>query len=275
MKIFSSNRSFFLFLIVFSFTFISADLARSTFAPGGYTGAEGTTCISCHGGFPLNASGGSVIINGLPATYTPGATYDNISVTITHGTADRKRWGFAMKAVANGNAIGTFTENNPNVYINQTDREVGHTNAPTTNPSNSFIFSNLSWTAPTNPTSAQQNITFFVSANASGDNGDYIYASSQSIPLNTTSTEEINSIIQKMNIITNGKNLNIQLSLSRISNIQASIYAVGGQKILALPLSRYNAGNQNININGNHLPGGTYILVIENDGKTVTKKFIL
>ncbi|MFN9710266.1 MAG: T9SS type A sorting domain-containing protein [Bacteroidota bacterium] len=276
MKRFNRSRFFFLFLIIFSLTFISADLASSGFPPAGYTGAEGRTCINCHGGNPLNAGGGSVVIEGLPPFYSPGATYNNISVKIIHAATDRTRWGFAMKAVANGNAIGTFSANNTNVNINTAAREVGHANAPFTNPSNTYTFSNISWTAPSNPTSAQQNITFFVSANTVGDNGYFIYASSQGISLNTTSTNDINdSPIEKINIINEIKNLNIQFLLSRNSIIKASIYTLSGQKTVTVPAKRYNAGNQTIIINGNHLPGGTYILVIENDGKTVSKKFNL
>ena len=178
-----------LFLIVFvvcSFVFISANKKNyASYAPVGYTGAQTKTCTSCHSGTNnLNASGGSVVINNLPATYTPGTKY-NFTVTIKHASANRYSWGFAVKAVATSSTTtvaGTFSTTNPNTAI--ASNELGHSNAPTTGASNTYTFSNLSWTAPTNPTTAQQNITFYVVGNAAngiGDGGDFIYSATQKI----------------------------------------------------------------------------------------------
>jgi hypothetical protein len=267
--------------IICSFIFISADTKYSGAAPTGNTGAEGSTCRNCHGGNPLNASGGSVTIDGLPSTYTPGQTY-NFTVKINHGNSDRKRWGFAVKAVTSTNptVVGTFSENNPNALIS--DGEIGHSNAPTTTSSNTYTFNNLSWTAPANPSpnSDATNIIFYVIGNAAdgvtGMPGDFIYTTTQTVTLNTPSS--VNESVlshQNVNIATAGKSILVDFSLSKPSSIQPIIYSLGGQKLLNLPEKKYNSGKHNINIDGSNLSGGTYLLIIQNNGKALSKKFVL
>ncbi len=261
--------------------FMSADVLYSGAAPTGNTGAEGSTCRNCHGGNPLNASGGSVTIDGLPSTYTPGQTY-NFTVKINHGNSDRKRWGFAVKAVTSTNptVAGTFSENNPNALIS--DGEIGHSNAPTTTSSNTYTFNNLSWTAPANPSSNSDatNIIFYVIGNAAdgvtGMPGDFIYTTTQTVTLgNTSSVNESFLLPENVRIATTGKSILVDLNLTKPSTIQPAIYSLGGQKLLSLPAKKYNSGKQNINIDGSNLPGGTYLLMIQNNGKSVSKKFVL
>lgn len=159
--------------------FTSASFFSST-APSGYTGEFGFDCSGCHGSFAANSGGGSVTVSGIPSgtSYVPGQAYP-ITVTISHGTANRLRWGFSL-AVRNelGQAAGSFTSTNPNV-VELTTGEVGHQGAVVTPASASYTYSGFSWIAPSNPTVSDRNLRFFAVGNAANGNGsssgDYIH----------------------------------------------------------------------------------------------------
>ena len=76
--------------------------------PANRSGVSGVTCSTsgCHGQFPANAGEGNVSITGLPAEWTPGATYP-LQVSVAH-PGDRQ-YGFQMTAVdSNGAQAGGF-----------------------------------------------------------------------------------------------------------------------------------------------------------------------
>ena len=168
---------------------LQSSVTRVTYssqAPQGYTGANGSTCVDCHSSFGLNSGGGSVAVNGLPTSdYVPGKKYD-FSLTITHGEADRKRWGFSIKAVnGTGNSVGSFSSSNSNADPN--GDELSHSGAISTGSTNTYTYDNLYWTAPS---AAGEKINFYYVGNASdnsGDNqGDYIYSSMTTVALPLT-----------------------------------------------------------------------------------------
>jgi hypothetical protein len=171
-----------LFSIIITLQSTIKKVDSSSNPPNGYSGSTGVYCNSCHGSFSLNSGGGSISVNGLPGyTYTPGQTY-NFTLTISHGAADRKKWGFLISAINSGNNIGTFSSTNTNAQVNSS--ELGHNSAVTTTSQSSYTYSNLSWTAPSTPNLP---ITFYFAGNAANSNGstngDYIYSSSQIIAL--------------------------------------------------------------------------------------------
>lgn len=101
-------------LLLVSFT--SLALARSNNPPSSRTGAfavatvaaEGN-CTGCHSGQLLNEPSGSVAILGIPALYTPGATYPlTVSVTSTQTAGDPVNlgWGFEITSVRADNGGG-------------------------------------------------------------------------------------------------------------------------------------------------------------------------
>jgi hypothetical protein len=169
-------------VIVGLFTIIT--LSSETFfsgqAPSGYTGEFGNNCTSCHSSFAPNSGGGDVTIAGLPSgRYTAGQSYP-ISVTISHGTSNRTRWGFALAVRNNfGETVGTFTSTNPNAALIGT-AEIGHQAAVITPPSSTYTYNNFKWVAPVNPTPNDLNLSFYVVGNAANNNsstsGDFIYA---------------------------------------------------------------------------------------------------
>lgn len=162
-------------------------------APTGYTTAPGlnvTTvknCTSCHGDYSLNVAGGGIVLTGLPAIYTPGTSYP-FTVKISHATANRSVWGFAIKAIdtLTHAVVGTWTTTNANSSIKGTaggsTYELSHANSVTSVASLSYTYSNLNWVAPASPTASQARVKFYVSAVA-GDNNrneanDYVYSTS-------------------------------------------------------------------------------------------------
>jgi len=174
--------------------------------PLSYTGAPKATTPNlgqirycnnsgCHQNFALNNAGGSVVATGLPSlNYSSGAIY-NFSLKITHAVADKKNWGFAIKAVnaVDNKVVGTFSTTNTNATLKGTTTgntaELSHSNAAATATANTFSYINLQWTAPTIPTVNEANIKFYIVGNAGdGDGsevGDYIYTSIVSAALNT------------------------------------------------------------------------------------------
>jgi len=81
--------------------------------------------------------------------------------------------------------VGTFSSTNPNAATN--GNELSHFNAPsfTTNQLG-YTYTNLRWTAPASPTTADGIINFFiagVSGNGSGSSGDFVYATARTVTL--------------------------------------------------------------------------------------------
>ncbi len=152
---------------------------NSTAPPQGYTGFTGSYCNNCHSGNVLNDLGGSVTVSNLPVgIYTRGATY-NFSITITHASPDRTRWGFSIVARNSlGMPVGTFSSTNPNAEPN--GNELSHKNAVFTGAQSSYTYSNLRWTAPAAPAAEDMNISFYFVGNAANGNGntlgDFIYS---------------------------------------------------------------------------------------------------
>jgi hypothetical protein len=161
---------------------------RSLQPPYNYTGADVSTCAQCHGN--LNSGGGTISAPGLPvAGYMKGQAYD-FNILVSHPEL-RGRWGFAITARdANNAAVGTFTTTNPNAAL-MID-ELSHLNA-VFQSGTSFSYNNLRWTAPANPTIAQQTVKFsFIGNAANGDGGtggDFIYSGTANSTMVTPSNQ--------------------------------------------------------------------------------------
>ncbi len=153
-------------------------LAFSFNPPDEKTGApnEGT-CLDCHVGNDLNASGGSLMLT-VPQVYTPGQVYD---IMVNLSRSGQSRWGFQMTALNENNVrAGTFATADGNTQLTETNKYIEHTSAGTAagkRNSNQWTFK---WTAP-NIDVGQ--ITFYAAGNAAnnadGTAGDYIYTQSE------------------------------------------------------------------------------------------------
>jgi hypothetical protein len=180
-----------LFLVLTSFSI----LMRSAVPPQGYTGAAGRNCTSCHGGAALNSGGGTISLSGLPSGgFSPGTAYD-FSLQITHGTSDRRRFGFSIEARNSaGQKAGSFSSTNPNAGNN--GDELSQLNAPLLAAgTGSFTYANLRWTAPELPAAADSVITFYfsgIAGSGSGSSDDFTYGATRSIQLLATQTFTFN-----------------------------------------------------------------------------------
>jgi hypothetical protein len=187
-------------------SYTTVKLLNDPTCPLSYTGAPKAVTPSlgqirycnnsgCHQDFALNIAGGSVVATGLPnVSYASGAVY-NFSLKITHATATRMKWGFAIKAVnaVDNKVVGTFSTTNANASVKGTiagnTAELSHSNAASTGAASTYTYINLKWTAPTIPTANETNIKFYITGNAGdGDGseaGDYVYTSIVNATLST------------------------------------------------------------------------------------------
>ena len=164
--------------------FVGLLWAFSSGPPLAHTGDFGQPSCNtsgCHQGNPLNATGGSLTITGVPAEYSPGATYP---ITVTIDRTNMRQWGFELSArVATGGAqAGNLVVTNGN--LTQVNSEAGiqyitHTfngSYPDDAGPKSWTFN---WVAPATAVGA---IRFSCAGNAANRNGqftgDFIYTTS-------------------------------------------------------------------------------------------------
>ena len=258
--------------------FISADLFFSGAAPSGFTGASGATCatVGCHSGNAINAAGGSVVISGIPDTYTPGTTY-NFSVAITHGTANRNKWGFAVKAIGSNNSnVGSFNSTNP-VAGSIGDQELGHLNAPSQSGS-TYTFNNLSWSAPASPQSTEQTVRFFLvgnAANGSSSSGDFIYTTTKTITQQTSNISERIPEIDNWVVLSASNTPTIQISMKKSAVLQAVMYTLGGQEIARISSRQFASGQHKLQFSTGNLAAGTYIVSLMSNNRKESKKLLI
>ncbi len=176
----------FAFTLVLGLVWAGILFAHATGPDPGVNGVVvGTTCnqSGCHNTFALNSGTGSVVIGGLPATWTPGQTYP-LTVTVTGGV----RYGFQFSAVGNtsGTQAGTLLAASPNDFrvsicpggsgcSNSALQFAQHNSAG--NTSGTF---NFRWTAPASASFGA--VRFNVAGNASNNDNtptdDRIYTAS-------------------------------------------------------------------------------------------------
>lgn len=142
------------------------------------------TCRLCHFDDDLNAPGGSLTLDGVPATYTPGRRYE---ITVRIARAEIVRGGFEIAArfasgPQAGRQAGTWHIDAPRLQTvtSQTDPSlvfVQHTTAGTDASTPGSVTWTFAWTAPVSDAPVQ----FNVAANAANDDasplGDFIYVS--------------------------------------------------------------------------------------------------
>jgi hypothetical protein len=154
-------------------------------APPGVTGGFGEpTCVQCHSGSGLNAPGGSLEVDGLPARYTPGETYRLI---VRLRRADVAAAGFQLSArTAGGAQAGTLSSPGRHTQV-QADRGgvqyAGHAEAGSDPTAPGVAEWSVGWTAPA---SGAGEVRFHAAANAAnGDRspwGDHVYTAARSLP---------------------------------------------------------------------------------------------
>jgi hypothetical protein len=166
---------------------IGLPVAASAFKEGPYPNVTGgfgeRSCHLCHLDNPINAAGGSVALDGVPASFVPGETYP-ISVTIRRDGL--RRGGFEIGARfatgrLKGKQAGTWTPTDARVQLipGAVDKAlsfVQHNLIGSRAPAAGSNTWTIQWTAPNQ---ADAPVQFNVAANASNNDdsplGDYIY----------------------------------------------------------------------------------------------------
>jgi hypothetical protein len=138
------------------------------------------TCRECHTSFPLNATGGTFTISGVPAHYVPGQTY---AITVTISKSGQRRWGFELtsriagSAAQAGSLIVTDAANTQ-LKTQNNIQYIEHTQ-PGTHLGSSQGSWTFNWKAPDSAVGA---VRFSAAGNAAnGDStnvGDFIYTTS-------------------------------------------------------------------------------------------------
>jgi hypothetical protein len=159
--------------------------------PPATTGGFGeATCVKCHDSFELNAGKalgrGELTLSGFPKSYTPGQSYA-VTVDLTQAQ-ENGVWGFQLAARTAG-AGAQAGDLKPMSAHTRVAIEKGVQYVQHTADGNFFGTFEFIWVAPT---IVVGDVTVNVAGNAAnGDvspKGDYIYATSLTIPAATAAT---------------------------------------------------------------------------------------
>ena len=151
--------------------------------PVAHTGGFGEpTCQKCHFDLPLNDSGGSLVLGGVPEVYVAGARY-LLTVQLTRSAM--RRGGFQVAArftdgAQAGQQAGTLqpVDDRTEVVLDDSSAVAyaHHTETGTLLTSPDTARWTVAWTAP----QVAGRIVFHLTANAANDDasefGDYVYA---------------------------------------------------------------------------------------------------
>jgi len=151
-------------------------------APPGFSGGfKEDSCTACHFSFDLNQSPGRVVIDGVPARFTPGEKY---TLTVTLTRADMKRAGFQLTArfKDSGAQAGTLAPGSAEQSRVGVELSSGIQYANQKKAGASVSATDVRWTIEWTAPSGSAPVVFHASANAAdGDgttNGDYVYTAS-------------------------------------------------------------------------------------------------
>lgn len=152
--------------------------------PPAHTGGfDEPTCHQCHFGESLNASGGSLELEGVPETYTPGERY-RIVVRLEKDNMQRAGFQLASRFAegeAAGEQAGTLEPADSAramVTARGNVQYVHHTADGTALSDEGRTKWTVKWTAPDD---AEKPVAFHAAANAANDDasefGDFVYTS--------------------------------------------------------------------------------------------------
>jgi hypothetical protein len=157
-------------------------------APPGFSGGfKEDSCHACHFHAELNAEGGKVAIEGVPATFAVGERY-TLTITVTRAGMKRAGFQFAARFKETGAQAGTLAPGRGDTDRVKVENQGSVQYAGQKLPG-SFVSAgdvtrwSIEWTAPDRGAP----VIFHVAANAADGNdstdGDFVYtASSESAP---------------------------------------------------------------------------------------------
>jgi len=265
-------------------------VSKIAFTPPGYCGdpTTGLTCATsgCHGGsaqtitaqaltFKIGVDTNSLVTFDSTFKYAPHQTYFIYFDVTAHAYA----YGFQMTALtANQNMAGAFAIVSPTTtkLSPGSPSYIGHKVA---NPNtHSWKFT---WTAPATDSGA---VTFYYAFNP-GDSANFvaltagsnIFAGTTTIhPSTGAGIEDISTKISDLRVYPNPVNGAFGLSFDLLKSAEASalIYTIDGKICRQLFNENLSGGNFNRNYNIASLPTGIYLVKLNIDGATITKKIV-
>jgi hypothetical protein len=171
---------------------------------GVFGSAASNTCAAsgCHNSFPLNQTGGSIAIGGLPTTWVPGTTYP---ITVTVSRSGTVRYGFQFSAVFDSSnaQAGTLIAASPNdarvSIVSGGGRQYAQHN---TFVNTTGVF-NFRWTAPSSGAAVRFNVAGNSANNDGTSLGDRIYTTSAIVsPAATDSSAPVISAVTSSSVTT-------------------------------------------------------------------------
>ena len=176
-------------LLIFGFS-----LGVSAFKEGPYPNVTGgfgeQTCHLCHLDNPINAPGGAIALDGIPAAFTPGQTYP---ITVTISRAGLRRGGFEIAArfaggKQKGRQAGSWRLDDTRAQlipgaVDKVLTFVQHNLAGSRVAATGANSWTIDWTAPPSAVPIQFNVAANASNNDDSPLGDYIYVkTTKSVP---------------------------------------------------------------------------------------------
>jgi hypothetical protein len=165
--------------------------------PTAHTGGFGEpTCHACHFQAPVGSGGGSLAVDGLPAAWEPGRSYE-LTVVLRHERL--ALGGFQLSARFDDGTQAGYLEPDDSLLVRVTpfrDVQYAHHTWAGAVPGGHHAAASgagevrwrLRWTAPAAGTGS---VSWHAAANAADDDdsplGDYVYAASVAVPASSTS----------------------------------------------------------------------------------------
>lgn len=260
-----------------------AALAYSTGPLDGYTGAPGEgNCTACHTSFPLNSGAGSLVVDGFPATYTPGTTYD---LVVRLSDPDAVRWGFELTVIdAGGQAAGAPANVNASTQLSTaaiTGRIYAkHTLAGTQVGQTLQGSWPLQWTAPA---AGAGGVSLYVAGNAANNGnlslGDRIYTASFASAEGAIAAAPDLLAAASLSGFPNPFNpaITIRLRLAADADVRVTVHDVAGRRVGTLLAAALAAGDHDLRWDGRSdagvaMPSGLYFArVVDAGGRALAR----
>ncbi|MEZ4650838.1 MAG: choice-of-anchor V domain-containing protein [Candidatus Eisenbacteria bacterium] len=237
----------------------------------------------CHNSFELNSGDGSLVINGLPAGYTPGTVY---TLEVMIADPGQSRWGFEATVIdAAGDQAGDLAAVDPTLV--QVSAGAGplrdyikHRAAGTFAGQPDAASWEIEWTAPA---SGSGTASFYLAGNAANNNGfnngDYIYTFTADVPEGDTSgidPEVLAANSVQLSVFPSPVRSDATIRLQLPSDQEASLVLVDmmGRQIRSLRSGFFAAGDHLVawdgrDDHGREVSAGVYYSVFTS-GKTRT-----
>ncbi len=268
-----SKTTLFLTLLLGGWFLIVSNTKDPNNPPLVRTGAPGeTTCgaTGCHSGGTYT---GNITITGIPDTIQLNTEY---TVTLTH-KSNAKRAGFELTCLDNSNAkYGTLTAGTGTSIGNQSSngrQYVRQATPKTLSTVDSTASWSFVWKSPATAPAGNTAKFYFASLasnannNKSGDNPlvgfkQFYYATAVSA---TGDLAETAGIKMYPTVVTDA----LRIEMANASEAQVTVFALNGRQILR---TQINGGAGTLPLQ--YLTPGVYLVQVEIDGKTTTKRVL-